>query len=397
MKVLYFDCAMGAAGDMLMGALFELCQDQEGFLREINEALAGLAEVSAASDTKRGIRGTHMCVSIGGIEEGETPHHEEHHHHHHTTVAELYAKIDAFKLPEQVKQDAKAVYALIAQAESRVHGEPVEQIHFHEVGSIDALADVLGVCLLMYRIGPDAIQCSPIHVGSGTVKCAHGILPVPAPATELILRGLPIYGGSIRGELCTPTGAALLRHFAQRFGPMPLMQVQALGNGTGKKDFEAANIVRAFLGETGEQDERVLELSCNLDDMTAEAIGFAQEELLRLGALDVYTTAIGMKKSRSGVILSCLCHPEQREEMVRAIFQHTTTLGIREVVCSRCTLERSFETMETEFGPVRIKRAEGWGVSREKLEYEDLARIAREKGSSLREAEKWIKEKERLY
>ena len=386
MKVLYFDCAMGAAGDMLMGALYGLCPDREGFLRQLNEALAGLAEVSAVPDTKRGIRGTHMCVVIGGAEEGQTPHHHEEPHHHHTTVAELYEKIDALHLPEQVQRDAKAVYAFIAQAESQVHGEPVEHIHFHEVGSIDALADVLGVCLLMHRIGPDKIVCSPIHVGSGTVKCAHGILPVPAPATELILRGVPIYSGRIRGELCTPTGAALLRHFAQSFGPMPMMRVQALGNGTGKKDFEAANIVRAFLGETEEQDERVLELSCNLDDMTAEAIGFAQEELLRLGALDVYTTPIGMKKSRPGVILSCLCRPERREEMIRALFKHTTTLGVREVVCNRYTLERCFETKETEAGPVRVKRAEGWGVCREKIEYEDLARIAREKGLSLREA-----------
>ena len=390
MKILYFDCAMGAAGDMLMGALWELCPDREQFLRELNEALGGLAVVSASADTKRGIKGTHMSVVISGMEEGDEHHqgehhHEQHHHHHHTTAAELYAKIDALPVSRSVRENAKAIYALIAKAESQVHGESVENIHFHEVGSVDALADVLGVCMLIDCIAPDRIVCSPIHVGSGTVKCAHGILPVPAPATELILRGVPIYAGAIRGELCTPTGAALLRHFARSFGPMPLMRVQALGNGTGKKDFEAANIVRAFLGEAEERDEGVLELSCNLDDMTAEAIGFAQEELLALGALDVYTTAIGMKKSRPGVIFSCLCRRSQRDEMVRAIFKHTTTLGIREYACRRYTLERSFATRETAYGPVRVKRAEGWGVSREKAEYEDLSRIAREKGISLQE------------
>ena len=390
MKILYLDCAMGAAGDMLMGALYELCPDKEALLRDLNAALKGLAEVYAGPDTKRGIRGTHMHVVIDGHEEGEAQAREGHPHHPHTTAGELYARIDALKLPERVKQDAKGVYARIAQAESQVHGEPVEQIHFHEVGSVDALADVLGVCLLMDRIAPDKILCSPIHVGSGTVKCAHGILPVPAPATELLLRGAPIYSGEVRGELCTPTGAALLRHFAQGFGPMPQMVVRAVGHGTGKKDFEAANIVRAFLGESRERDEDVLELSCNLDDMSAEAIGFAQEELLALGALDVFTTAIGMKKSRPGVLLSCLCRRSQREEMVRAIFKHTTTLGIREYACRRYTLERSFHTEETALGPVRIKRAEGWGVTREKAEYEDLARIAREKNISLREAAEQI-------
>ena len=396
MKILYVDCAMGAAGDMLMGALLELCPDRESFLRKLNAVLGGLAEVSAAPDVKCGIRGTHVSVKIGGTEEsegtlgyGQQSHGE---HHPHATAAEIYERIDGLALPEKVRQDARGVYKRIREAESQVHGEPVEQIHLHEVGSLDALADVLGVCMLMDRIRPDQIVCSPIHVGSGLVRCAHGLLPVPAPATELLLRGAPIYSGSIRGELCTPTGAALLRHFAADFGGMPVMGVTAVGCGTGKKDFEAANIVRAILGETGEREERVLELACNLDDMSAEAIGFAVEELLRSGALDAYTTPIGMKKSRPGVILSCLCRPEQRENMLRVIFKHTSTLGVREYDCPRHTLDRRFYTLATDYGPVRMKEGRGWGVEREKAEYEDLARIAREQGMSLEEVRKKISE-----
>ena len=360
MKILYLDCSMGAAGDMLMGALYELCPDKEGFLSQLNAALGGLAEVYVR-----------MYQEI-------------------TDDDRLPEQIGALDLPEQVKRDAAAVYELVAQAESQVHGQPMEQIHFHELGSIDALADVLGVCLLLYRLAPERVLCSPVCVGSGTVRCAHGLLPVPAPATELLLRGLPVYAGTVQGELCTPTGAALLRHFAADFGPLPLMRVEALGQGTGTKDFETANLLRAFLGETEEQTAELLELSCNLDDMTAEAVAFAMEELLQAGALDVYTTAVGMKKGRPGLILSCLCRPAQREELLRLLFKHTSTLGVRETACRRAELRRELTTRQTALGPLRYKQARGWGVRREKPEYEDLARIARENGLSLRETEERI-------
>ena len=197
---------------------------------------------------------------------------------------------------DKVKRDILAVYGLIAQAESRVHGVPVPEIHFHEVGTLDAIADVTAVCLLMEELSPDQVAASPVHVGCGQVQCAHGLLPVPTPATAELLRDIPIYGGEIRGELCTPTGAALLRHFVTSFGPVPAMRTEAIGYGMGKKDFPAANCVRALLGETRDQTDLVVELSCNLDDMGAEDIGFAMEQLLAAGALDVYTLPIGMKK-----------------------------------------------------------------------------------------------------
>ena len=382
MKKLYFDCAMGAAGDMLAASLLELHPDPTGFLTKLNGALPERVRVTAEADEKRGIRGTHFHVFADGEEEGA----EQNRHHAHTSVREILERIEALEVPERVREDALAVYRRIAEAESEVHGQPVENIHLHEVGSLDALADVLAVCWLIHELQPEEISCSEIAVGSGTVKCAHGVLPVPAPATALLLRGLPIEAGGEKGELCTPTGAALLGHFATSFG-MPGMSVEKIGVGTGTRDFERPNILRAFLGE-GEDgaEETVLELCCNLDDNTPEEIGFAMERLFEAGALDVFTTAIGMKKNRPGIMLTVLCKQERREELLRCLFRHTGTLGVREKVCRRYFLERSFRTVETEAGPIRVKSAEGLGVRREKPEYEDLARIARERGIGLREA-----------
>jgi len=301
-------------------------------------------------------------------------------------MADIRALLAGLPVSERVRADALAIYGLIAAAESEVHGVPVEQIHFHEVGTMDAVADVVAVSLLMEELAPERVLASPVHVGSGQVRCAHGLLPVPAPATALLLRGVPIYGGAVRGELCTPTGAALLRHFVSAFGPMPPLRVAAVGYGMGNKDFEAANCVRALLGESGEQaDGRAAELRCNLDDMTPEAIAFAAERLLAAGALDVWTAPIGMKKGRPGVMLCVLCREEDRAALAAAIFRHTTTLGVRESLCGRYTLRRAEETAETPLGPVRRKTAAGYGVTRAKYEYEDLARLARERDLSLAE------------
>lgn len=384
MKTLYIDCAMGCAGDMLTAALLELHPDRDGFIARMNDALGGKAVLSAKPDRKCGVMGTHVTVLINGDEEGEP----ERHHHHHTSVAEITEFIDTVPLADEVKDNAKAVYTHIAEAESRVHGHPIENIHFHEVGSLDALADVLSVCELMHELAPDKVLASPVNVGSGFVKCAHGVLPVPTPATELILRGVPIYSGQIKSELCTPTGAALLKHFAEDFVPLPVLRVEYAGCGTGKKNFETANVVRVLLGETDEQKERIIELVCNLDDMTPEELGFTMEELFKLGALDVYFTSIGMKKSRPGVMLTCMCRSDKRDEMLRCIFKHTTTLGVREYMCNRYSLTRSIDTVQTEYGAVRIKKAEGYGVKRSKAEYDDLAKLARKNDTTIAEIRK---------
>lgn len=394
MRTLYIDCPMGCAGDMLTAALLELHPDRDGFIRKMNAVLNGKAAISAAEDKKCGIKGTHVTVLIDDAEEGEHEHHEhEHHHHHHTGLREIMEFIDHVDLPEKVKTDAKAVYTIIAEAESTVHGAPMENIHFHEVGSLDAVADVLCVCQLMYELAPEMIIVSPINVGHGQVRCAHGIVPVPAPATELILRGVPVYSGLVESELCTPTGAALLRYFASKFETMPVMRISKTGYGTGKKDFDAANVVRVLLGEVEGGREQIVELTCNIDDMSAEELSFAMEELFALGALDVYFANTVMKKSRPGVMLTCMCRENKREELLRCIFRNTTTLGVREYICNRYNLSRHTRTVETAYGPLRVKYAEGYGVSRGKCEYEDLAYLARANDVTLMDIKKGVKER----
>ena len=382
MRTLYLDCGMGAAGDMLMGALLELLPEPEAFLAKMRELDLPGIEISAKKSQKCGISGTHMEVLCHGQEEGHEQEHE-HHHHHHTTLADISHILSHLNVSDRVRQNAQAVYAAIADAESRVHGTTIDQIHFHEVGTLDALADVVGVCVLMEMLQAEQVIASPVHVGNGQVRCAHGILPVPAPATALLLEGIPMYTGTIRGELCTPTGAALLRHFVTKFAGMPVMRVEKIGYGLGTKDFEAANALRVMLGDTEEAGERILSLACNLDDMTGEGIAFAMERLLAAGALDVYTLPIGMKKSRPGVMLCVLCREEQREDMVHLLLRHTTTLGVRETRHRRYTLSRSQDTVDSPWGPVARKLSQGWGVRRQKPEYEDLARIAREQNLTL--------------
>ncbi len=393
MKTLYLDCGMGAAGDMLTAALIELLPDPDGFLAELNALGIPGVRYERESAVRCGITGSHITVTVNGEEEGEPHHHHENeHHHHHRDLHGVEHILSHFALPPQVRENVSAVYHRIAEAESHVHGRPVEEIHFHEVGAMDAIADITAVCLLMERIAPDEVVASAVHVGSGQVQCAHGILPVPAPATAHILRGVPIYGGEITGELCTPTGAALLRQFVTRFGEMPVMTVDAIGYGMGKKEFGRANCVRALLGETEDRADAVTELSCNLDDMTAEELGFAAEQLLAGGALEVYTLPVGMKKSRPGTLLRVLCHEEQKEEILRLIFRHTTTIGVREARLHRYLLERSSETVDTPYGTLRRKRSTGYGVTRLKYEYDDLARIAREKGISIAEVRALLEE-----
>lgn len=380
MKELYLNLSMGCAGDMLSAALLELMPDPDAALEKLNAIGIPHVVFEAEKSEKCGIVGTHMSVKIHGHEEGE-----EHEHHHHNSMEDIRAVIENLKVSDRVKADVIKVYEKIAEAESHVHGRPVTEIHFHEVGALDAIADVTAVCWLMEQLKPDAIRASAVHVGSGTVKCAHGILPVPAPATAYILQDVPCYGGSIKGELCTPTGAALLKYFVKSFGDMPTMRVKAIGYGMGKKDFPAANTVRAMLGETDTPTEQIVMLHFNVDDMTAEEIAFSTERMFEAGAVEVFTVPIGMKKCRPGTMVCAICHPEKKENVLNAIFRNTSTLGVRESVCTRHVLGREFISYDTPFGAVRAKISEGYGVRKEKLEYEDLARIAKEQGISIAE------------
>ena len=421
MKILYLDCRMGVAGDMLMAALLELLPEGErqGFIDKLNGL--GIPGVHAAMHrtAKCGVMGTHVAVTVHGEDEedfhhhahehghdehnhphrehehghGEHdhPHHEHGHgHHRHASLADITAVIDGLDVPAAVKQRAAAVYTEIAKAESAVHGREVGEVHFHEVGAMDAVADVVGVSWLLDMLAPEGIVVSPVRTGFGQVRCAHGILPVPAPATALILEDIPVFAGDIEGEMTTPTGAALVRAIAGSFGEMPAMRMSAVGYGMGTRDFPAANCVRAVLGESEERGADVAEIFCTLDDVTAEDLGYAQEALLAAGALDVFTASVGMKKGRPGTLLCCLCDYDRREEFARLMLMHTPTLGVRIYAPERMKLHRSVETVETEFGAVRIKRGSGFGIEKSKPEYDDLARIARETGLTIAEVRRRI-------
>ena len=414
MKTLYFECNMGAAGDMLTAALLELHDNPQEFLKKINGIGIPNVVVNAQPSVKCGITGTHITVTVNGKEEddhthehhhhehthdGHEHHHHDHthdedteseHHHSHNSYHDIEHLIGHLTVSDTVKKNALAVYKLIAEAESRAHGVPVDKIHFHEVGNMDALADITGVCMLIEELAPDVILASPINTGSGHVRCAHGILPVPAPATAYILQDIPMYSDQTQGELCTPTGAALLKHFVKEFRAMPVISVNKIGYGMGKKDFEKANCIRAYIGNTANNIEEVTELVCNLDDMTPEAVAFAQQLLFEEGALDVYTTPICMKKGRMGVSFTCMCRSELKDKMVSLIFKHTTTLGMRENTSRRYTLQREQKEIQTKYGSVRIKTACGFGIQKSKPEYEDIAKIAKEKGISIQDALKEI-------
>ena len=359
-------------------------------------------------------------------------HHHEHDHgyahahsHQHFSLKDVQGIIENLNAPQKVKTDASAVYQLIAQAESKVHGAEMDQIHFHEVGTMDAVADVAGCCLLFHELRADQIIASPIHVGYGTVWCAHGQLPVPTPATASILQGIPTYGGEVRGELCTPTGAALLKYFVEKFEMMPMMAVDKIGYGMGTKDFERANCIRVMEGsefsggtlqavqhrqpgrhviavdqqqeaseegaESGKsetttgKESTILEMVCNLDDMTGEELGYAAEAVLAAGALDVFTEPIYMKKNRPAVKFTVLAKLEDKEQMAEVIFKNTTTIGIRMHECRRLELKRKSQINDTKYGPMESKISEGFGVCRKKVEYEDLYRVAQSRGKTLLE------------
>ncbi|MCI9125768.1 MAG: nickel pincer cofactor biosynthesis protein LarC [Eubacterium sp.] len=424
MKILYLECNMGAAGDMLMSAFIELHQDPEDFVDRFNQLGIPKVELKKEKSVKCGITGTHMKVLVDGIEEKSQDVHQhnhvhchdkvhihehgnsgEHthkhsqencnghgHSHSHTGLNDIEHLINHLNIDEQVKKDAIGVYTLIAEAESHAHGKAISDIHFHEVGTMDAVADVVATCMLIHELSFDRILASPVNVGSGQVKCAHGILPVPAPATAFILQNVPIYNNEIKGELCTPTGAALLKYFVDSFEKMPVMKVGSIGYGMGNKDYPTANCVRVMLGTTENPMGDIIELCCNLDDITSENIGYAAELMMKEGALDVYTTPVVMKKNRPGFILTCMCKQEDKEKFLNLIFKHTTTLGVREYTCKRYGLERNIKAVETSYGTVRVKKSKGYGVVKTKIEYEDLAEIAKKNEASLEEVRKRIQQ-----
>ena len=404
MRILYLDCGMGAAGDMLAGALVSLLskEEQESFIKMINNIGVDGVKVSLSDDAKCGITGKHFKVEIDGVEEHShdvhehEQHHEHeqehghHHEHHHHGKGPFPKELEAVAEKLNCPNDIQKVYELLAEAEAKVHGKDVSEIHFHEVGMKDALIDIASVVYLMNKLKVDKVVVSPVNVGFGKVKCAHGILPVPAPATAELVKGIPTYAGRFEGELLTPTGAALLKYYADEFSYQPLMNVIKCGYGTGNKNFESANVVKAVLGEVTDEliSENVIELNCNVDDMSAEDMAYATKALIENGAKDAFVTPVIMKKGRSGMLLTVLCSAIDKERFVSLIFKHTSTIGIRVKETERIILNRHEETVHTKLGDVRVKYSEGYGVKREKPEFEDLRKLAEENNISVAEARK---------
>ncbi len=416
MRILYLDCGMGAAGDMLAGALVSLLskEEQESFIKMINNIGVDGVKVSLSDDAKCGITGKHFKVEIDGVEEHshdvhEHEHHHEHkqehghhhehgdghndndnHGHHHHGTGPFPKELEAVAEKLDCPNDIQKVYELLAEAEAKVHGKDVSEIHFHEVGMKDALIDIASVVYLMNKLKVDKVVVSPVNVGFGKVKCAHGILPVPAPATAELVKEIPTYAGRFEGELLTPTGAALLKYYADEFSYQPLMNVIKCGYGTGNKNFESANVVKAVLGEVTDEliSENIIELNCNVDDMSAEDMAYATKALIENGAKDAFVTPVIMKKGRSGMLLTVLCSAIDKERFVSLIFKHTSTIGIRVKETERIILNRHEETVHTKLGDVRVKYSEGYGVKREKPEFEDLRKLAEENNISVAEARK---------
>ena len=370
MKTLYIDCGMGIAGDMLTSSLLGLFENPGNELKKLNRLGIPGVEYKADVIKRQGIAGIHTTVQYNGKVEGQA----KEPGHHHVSMEEILRIIHDLSAPDEVKDQVGQIYALIAEAESRAHGMPVEEIHLHELGAMDAIADIAAAAFLIHELSPDLIISSPVRVGYGTVHTAHGLLPVPAPATAFLLEGIPCYGGDVEGEMCTPTGAALLKHYAQRYSSMPQLTMARHCYGMGAKEFEGHfNAVRAILGTL---DDQVVELQCNVDDMTPEEISYALDQFLREGALDAYWESIGMKKGRPGIRISVLCKLEDRKRMVDLVFLHTSTIGIREALCVRDILKRESGVTETRWGPIRYKISEGHGVRRVKPEFDDLSALA---------------------
>jgi len=376
---------MGIAGDMLMSALWDLIEDKIKVLKEINNFSLPYTDIAFDKVTSCSISGFRAKVIIDGQQEGDYETYK-----YHRNLGAVNDIIDTLSVSEKIKTASKQVYRIIAEAESKVHNQSVEQVHFHEVGMLDAIADVVLCNFLIDKLQIDKIIVSPINVGNGTVKCAHGILPVPAPATADILISVPYYKSDIQSELCTPTGAALVKYHADTFGNMPSMTVHKVGYGFGKKEFDTANCVRAFIGQSNDLSDKITELACNIDDMTGEEIAYAADLLMKNGAADVTTQPVFMKKGRCGFILRVMCKEENKKNIIELIFKHTSTIGIREYVCERFILDRDVKTVSTPLGDVRVKYSSGYHCDKVKIESDDIISIAERTEKSISEIKKII-------
>jgi uncharacterized protein (TIGR00299 family) protein len=379
MKAAYFDCFSGISGDMTLGALVDAgCP--LGLLRD---ELKGLDvpswEISAEKVWKNGMAATHVSVRT---EDTQT----------HRSLTTILGVLEKSKLAAAVSERASAIFRRLAEAEAAVHDVPIEKIHFHEVGAADAIVDIVGACFGFSALGIERFACSALNVGGGTAKMAHGVLPVPAPATARLLLGKPTYSNGVQKELVTPTGAAIVATLCQTFGPQPPMRMESIGYGAGTTDLEGQpNVLRIMVGESlevseAEFDEEVRVIEANLDDLNPQVYGYFVERALAVGALDVFTAPVQMKKGRPGTLLTLLCKPDRAKELMDLVFAETTTFGLRSYTAQRRVLPREWESVQTRFGEVRLKVARVKGkILQVSPEYEDCRKLAEEKKVALRE------------
>ncbi len=382
LKIAYFDCYNGISGDMALGALIDAGVD----LQELRELLGGLKlggwNLTAEPITRGGIAGTRARVCLEGNTEPER------------RLDDILAILDRADLPPAVKQQSKSVFEHLAEAEASVHGISVDRVHFHEVGALDAIIDITGTCAALYLLGVERVVCSPLPAGRGEVQCAHGRLPLPAPATLELLAGrqVPLEGRDTGYELVTPTGAALVTALAGSFGPIPSFKITAVGYGAGSTDPGYANFLRVLFGRSDPaediQEDKIAVMEANIDDLNPEIYGYVMEKLFEAGAVDVYFTPVQMKKNRPGIHLTVLAPPEIMTGIRDLIFTETTTLGFRLTIARKMMRPREVETVLTRWGPVRIKYTpdpEGGVPFHYAPEYEDCRDVALKAGLPLKE------------
>src|ERR1700733_1986425 len=383
-RIAYFDCFSGISGDMVLGALVDAGADLGAIEAELRKLSLEGWSISAEKVQRGQIFATHVNVATT---EG----------HHHRGLSTILGRIEKAQLAPRAPERARRIFPRLAESEARVHNQPIEKVHFHEVGAVDSIVDIVGAAVGFELLGIDEFSCSPLDVGAGQVMTAHGLLPVPAPATADLLRGAPIYTSGIQKELVTPTGAAIATTLSISYSKIPEMTMRAIGYGAGSADFpEKANVLRLLIGEResaaagenlhGESDAPITIIETNVDDMSPQIYGYFVDRALAAGALDVFSTAVQMKKNRPGQLITILCEPTNVSRLTDLLFSETTTIGVRLYQAQRRTLAREFLSVDTGHGPVRMKisRLNG-SVLNATPEYDDCRRIAAEKGIPLKD------------
>ncbi len=395
MRIAYFDAFSGISGDMTVAALIDAGADIHRLFHGLEHLGLG-ANYRAEKVVRAGITATKFPVLVGdqpadqphhhhhGEEHEPGHHHEQTHDHSHRSYSQIVTMIGKAKIPTAGKESAVRVFTLLGEAEAQVHGIPLESVHFHEVGAVDSIADIVGACLGLYLLKIDAIYCSPVNVGSGTVKAAHGVMPVPTPATSLLLRNKPVYVDGPAMELPTPTGAAIIAALAKSFGPMPALELKQVGYGAGTKDFrDRANVLRLTVGEqtSSVEAQTVVLIEANIDDASPQLLGYTMDQLFAAGALDVTLPPILMKKNRAAQMLTVVAKPEQKDALASLVLRETTTLGLRITTAERRTLPREFVEVQTPIGPVKMKVSSN-GVT---PEFDASQALARDRNVPLKE------------